>query len=97
MVLREGTPQPNRPLLHFDLRVDLDLWSMVIKYVLGHPRYEMHLSTKYEVNRSNGLGGVRRQTDTHTHRRLTSNNKANWNAKRSEDTPRCPCSQTNYI
>ena len=74
MVLRECTLQPNRPLFHFDRCGDLDLWLMVIKHVLGHPRYEMHLSTKYEVNRSNGLGGVRGQTHTHTHRRLTSNN-----------------------
>ena len=34
------------------------------------PRCEMHLSSKYEVNRTNGLGGVR----GHTHIHLTSIN-----------------------
>ena len=30
------------------------------------PRYEMHISTKYEVNPPNGLGGDREHTQTDT-------------------------------
>ena len=38
------------------------------------PRCEMHLSSKFEVNRANGLGGVRGHTDRHTETHLTSIN-----------------------
>ena len=35
------------------------------------PWYQMHLSTKYEVNPSIGLGGVRGHTYRQTHRQRT--------------------------
>ena len=42
-----------------------DLRSRKIDNVTS--RYEVHLSTKYEVDPSIGLGGVRGHTHTHTH------------------------------
>ena len=51
--------------LTFVVTLTFDLRSWNIVYML--PRYEMHLSTKYEVNPFIGLGGVRGQTHTQTH------------------------------
>ena len=55
--------------LTFLVTLIFDLRSRNIVYMLSG--YEMHLSTKYEVNLPIGLGGVREHTHTQTYRQRT--------------------------
>ena len=50
---------------------DLDLWDMVTKKNLYNPGRVLDICAKNEVDPTIGLGGVRPQTDRHTHKQRT--------------------------